>query len=63
MASKAEQLVLSLAGLITEAESLEPLLVDRLKQISKWVTKFSPGQLTSKKYHVKLERKVHFSQA
>jgi hypothetical protein len=50
MASKAEQLVLSLAGLITEAESLEPLLADRLKQISKWVAKFSPGQLTAKKY-------------
>jgi hypothetical protein len=39
MASKTEQLVLSLAGLITEAESLEPLLADRLKQISKWVTR------------------------
>jgi hypothetical protein len=58
MASKAEQLVLSLAGLITEAESLEPPLADRLKQISKWVTKFSPGQLTAKKYLVDLLEEV-----
>lgn len=50
MASKAEELILTLAGLITEAESLEPLLADRLRQISKWLSKYSPGQITSKKF-------------
>jgi hypothetical protein len=50
MASKAEELILTLAGLITEAESLEPLLADRLRQISKWLSKYSPGQITSKRF-------------
>jgi hypothetical protein len=50
MASKAEELILTLAGLIAEAESLEPLLADRLRQISKWLSKYSPGQITSKRF-------------
>jgi hypothetical protein len=50
MASKAEELILTLAGLITEAETREPLLADRLRQISKWLSKYSPGQITAKKY-------------
>jgi hypothetical protein len=50
MASKAEELILTLSGLITEAETLEPLLADRLRQISKWLSKYSPGQITSKKF-------------
>jgi hypothetical protein len=50
MASKAEQLTLSLAGLIEEARTLEPLLGDRLQQISTWLSKYSAGQITSKKF-------------
>jgi hypothetical protein len=50
IASKIVELILSLAGLITEAETLEPLLADRLRQISKWLSKYSPGQITSKKF-------------
>lgn len=58
MATKAEQLVLSLAGLITEAESLEPLLAERLKQISKWVSKLTPGQITSRKYVIDILEEI-----
>jgi hypothetical protein len=58
MASKAEQLVLTLAGLIKEAESLEPPLADRLKQISKWLSKYSPGQITSRKFALTILREI-----
>lgn len=54
MISKAEEYILALRGLISEAESLEPRLADRLKQIAKWISKFSPGEITAKRYLIVL---------